>query len=183
MAHKPGIDRDALYEEVWKAPMLKVGEKYSVSRPTIKWACIQMGIPLPPQSYWTHLAHGLKIVAQPPLPQRRQDQPQTISRAELVKQEPPSRRKGNPRQRARFIEELQRIREEDIKRADLMEEVDGWQRAESIRRYLSALDRRIAAGGIPTEGYAEWRAWAERCATDVDYSNSRVELDDGCFEV
>lgn len=183
MAHKPGIDRDALYEEVWKAPMLKVGEKYGLSRPTIKWACIQMGIPLPPQSYWTHLAHGLKIVAQPALPQRRQDQPQTISRAELVKQEPPSCRKGNPLQRARWSEERERIREEDIKRAELMEEVDGWHRAESIRRYLGELDRRIAADGMPTEGYAEWRAWAERCAADLDYSSSRVEFDGGRFEL
>lgn len=179
MVHKLAIDREVLYEEVWKAPMITVGEKYGVSRPTIKWACIQMGIPLPPQSYWTHLAHDLKIVEQPPLPRRRQDQPQTISRAELVKQEPPSRRKGNHRQRARWIEERKRILEEDIKRADLMEEVDGWHRAESIRRYLAELDRRIAAGGTPTEGYGEWRVWAERCATDVDYSSSRVELDEG----
>ena len=64
-----------------------------------------------------------------------------------------------------------------IKRAELIDEVDGWHRAESIRRYLDELDRRIAAGGIPTEGYAEWRAWAERCAVDLDYSNSRVEFE------
>jgi hypothetical protein len=56
---------------------------------------------------------------------------------------------------------------------------DGWRRAESIRRYLDELDRRIAAGGTLTEGYAEWRAWAEQCAIDFDYFNSRVELDEG----
>lgn len=178
MARKPEIERDVLYEEVWKNPMITVGEKYGVSRPTIKWACIQMGIPRPPQSYWTHIAHGLRIVERPPLPPRAQDQPQTISRAELVKQEPPSRRKGNPLQRARLTAERKRLHEEEIKRADLMDEVEGWHRAETIRRYIAELDRRIAAGGTPTEGYADWRAWAERCAVELDYSDSRVEFDE-----
>jgi hypothetical protein len=144
--------------------MMVVGERYGISRPTIKWACIQMGIPLPPQSYWTHLSHGLKIVEQSPLPPRGWNQPQTISRAELLKQEP--KRRGTPEQLRKRREKARRILEENIRYGALMEEVDGWHRAESIRRYLSELDRRIAAGGTPTEGYAEWRTWVEQCAAD-----------------
>lgn len=178
MSKGSGITRDQVYEEVWREPMAVVGERYGVSRPTVKWACLQMGVPLPPQGYWAHLAKGRKILEQPRLPARRANQPQTISRADLVKQEPRSRRKGNHRQRARSVEERKRILEEDIKRADLMEEVDGWHRAESIRRYLGELDRRIASGATPTGGYAEWRLWAERCAADLDYSRSRAELNE-----
>jgi translation initiation factor 1 (eIF-1/SUI1) len=178
MSKSLSIDRDTLYNEIWRIPMITLGqEKYGVSRSTIKWACMQMGVPLPPQAYWTHLARGRKIVDQPPLPPRRQNQPQTISRAELMKQEP-----KNPETFEQLLKRRQkalRIMEEEIRYAELMEEVDGWQRAESIRRYLSELDRRIAAGGTSTEGYAEWRAWAERCATDLDSSTSRVELDEG----
>jgi hypothetical protein len=63
MIARSDIHRDALYSEVWQAPMIEVGKKYGVSRPTVKWACTQMGVPLPPQSYWTHLAHDLKYRA------------------------------------------------------------------------------------------------------------------------
>jgi hypothetical protein len=171
------LDRNRLYDEVWRIPMITLGEKYGVSRPTIKWACMQMGVPLPPQAYWTHLARGRKIVDQPPLPLRRANQPQTIRRADLLKQERPSRRTVEQRRKARKlrVEKARHIMEEEIRYADLMEEVDGWHRAESIRRYLSELDRRLAAGGTPIEGYAEWRAWVEQCAADLDYSSSRVE--------
>ncbi|WNC88828.1 hypothetical protein RI103_14085 [Paraburkholderia sp. FT54] len=178
MAKQQSLDRYELYEQVWQFPMIKLGERYGVTRATIKWACTRMGIPLPHQGYWAHLAAGL-AKAKAPLPPRSADQPKTISRADLLKQEPPNRRKGNHRQRSRWIEERKRILEEDIKRANLMMEVDGWHRAESIRRYLGELDKRVALGGTPAEGYAEWRAWTERCAMDLDYSSSRVETAPG----
>jgi hypothetical protein len=177
MSKSLSIGRDQLYEEVWRAPMMVVGERYGISRATIKWACIQMGIPLPPQAYWTHLARGRKIVEQPPLPPRRANQPQTINRADLLKQERPSRRTVEQRRKTQKLrqEKARRILEEEIRYAGLMEEVDGWHRAESIRRYLGELDRRIASGGIPTEGHAEWRGWAEAVADELDGISLRVQ--------
>lgn len=177
MSKSLSIDRDTLYNEVWRIPMITLGqEKYGVSRSTIKWACMQMGVPLPPQAYWTHLARGRKIVDQPTLPPRRQNQPQTIGRAELMKREPKNHETFEQLLKGR--EKALRIMEEEIRYAEFMEEVDGWHRAEPIRRYLSELDRRIAVGGTPNEGYAEWRAWAERCAVELDCSDSRVEFDE-----
>jgi hypothetical protein len=175
------MDRDTLYNEVWQAPMIEVGKKHGISRPTVKWACMQMGVPLPPQSYWTHLAHGLRITEQPPLPRRRADQPQTISRSDLLKQERPSRRTVEQRRKTQKIraEKARLIMEEELRYGELLTEVDDWHRAESIRRYLGELDRRIALGGQPVDGYIEWRAWAERRVKDLDYSNLRVELDEG----
>lgn len=181
MQKREDIDRDTLYDEVWRIPMITLGEeKYGVSRPTIKWACIKMGIPKPPQTYWAHLAAGLKT-ERSPLPPRGWNQPQTISHAELLKQGP--KRRGTPEQIRKRREKARRILEESVRYGALMEEVDGWHRAESIRRYLSELDHRITAGGTPVERYAEWRAWAERCAADLDYSGSRVALVEGWSEL
>lgn len=44
------IDRDWLYEQVWKVPMAELGKKFGVSRETVKIACIQLNVPLPPQA-------------------------------------------------------------------------------------------------------------------------------------
>lgn len=132
MSKSLSIDRDTLYNEVWRIPMITLGqEKYGVSRSTIKWACMQMGVPLPPQAYWTHLARGRKIVDQPTLPPRRQNQPQTIGRAELMKREPKNHETFEQLLKGR--EKALRIMEEEIRYAEFMEEVDGWHRAEPIR--------------------------------------------------
>jgi hypothetical protein len=97
-----------------------------------------------------------------------------------LKQEPPSRRTIEQRRKTRKIraEKVRLMMGEDLRYGELIMEVDDWHRAESIGRYLGELDRRIALGGQPVEGYAEWRAWAERRVKDLDYSNLRVELDE-----
>ncbi|MBA9973232.1 hypothetical protein D7S99_06390 [Burkholderia cepacia] len=41
------IDREALYEQAWSIPMIELGKEFGVFRPTIKWACKQLQIPLP----------------------------------------------------------------------------------------------------------------------------------------
>lgn len=52
------LERTALYEEVWAIPMIELAKRFGVSRPTIKWACEQLHVPLPPQAYWIHRKRG-----------------------------------------------------------------------------------------------------------------------------
>jgi len=68
MTKGASIDRDTLYDEIWRIPMITLGEeKYGVSRPTIRWACIQMGVPRPPQTYWAQTAAVLWSIDSVPL--------------------------------------------------------------------------------------------------------------------
>lgn len=182
MKKHDGINRGTLYEEVWQLPMIEVGKRYGVSRPTIKWACQELGVPLPPQAYWIHRKRG-HLLARPDLPRRQPDQPQVISRATLLQHERPSRRSVEQRRRARKLrlENAQCIMEERIFHAELMAEVDDWHRAQSIRHYLAELDRRLADGGRSLEGYAEWRAKAERYLSDLCPADLRVERYETAF--
>ena len=76
-------------------------------------------------------------------------------------------------------EQRKRAEEEKQRRDMLVQEVERWERAESIRRYLFELDRRTAAGGTPMNDYAEWRQWATEVADDLDESRVRVTPDAG----
>lgn len=166
----PEIERNTLYDEVWRIPMIEIGKKYGLSRATIKWACQEMGIPRPPQAYWTHLARGLVIATAPPLPSRSPRH--KISWQELRQREP-KKRKRSPSD-ARKEAERKLLYEEAVKREELVAEVESWLQAESIRRYLAELDRRIAEGCTPFKGYSEWRAMAERYVSELDKSDLRV---------
>ncbi len=104
------IHRDTLYDEVWQTPMIELGKKYGVSRATIKWACQQLHVALPPQAYWIHRKRG-HLLARPQLLPALPGQPMTISRAALVKQEPPTRRRS-PAVVQRRTEQPQRATEE-----------------------------------------------------------------------
>jgi prophage regulatory protein len=107
MAGKELLSRNELYEEAWQRPMIELGAKYGVSRATIKWACLQLRVPLPPLAYWIHRKRG-HLLPRPPLPLVLPGQPRTISRATLVQQERPKRRPRSP---------LRQPRTEDLPRA------------------------------------------------------------------
>lgn len=62
-----GYDRNKLYEEVWKEPMVIVAKRYSISNITLKNICSQLQIPTPGKGYWTIVRSGKKV-KRPPLP-------------------------------------------------------------------------------------------------------------------
>lgn len=67
----PGqVSREALYDEVWRHPMLRVAERYGVSSSFMARVCTSMNVPRPPRGHWAKLAHG-KPSPQVPLPDAR----------------------------------------------------------------------------------------------------------------
>lgn len=67
----PGqVSREALYDEVWRHPMLRVAERYGVSSSFMARVCASMNVPRPPRGHWTKFEHG-KPSPQVPLPDAR----------------------------------------------------------------------------------------------------------------
>ncbi len=67
----PGqVSREALYDEVWRNPMLRVAERYRVSSSFMARVCDSMNVPRPPRGHWAKLEHG-KPSPQAPLPDAR----------------------------------------------------------------------------------------------------------------
>ena len=67
----PGqVSREALYDEVWRHPMLRVAERYGVSSSFMARVCTSMNVPRPPRGQWAKLEHG-KPSPQAPLPDAR----------------------------------------------------------------------------------------------------------------
>ncbi|MGU1788041.1 hypothetical protein ACSERT_24985 [Pseudomonas aeruginosa] len=71
----PGqVSREALYDEVWRHPMLRVAERYGVSSSFMARVCASMNVPRPPRGHWAKLEHG-KPSPQVPLPDARPGDP------------------------------------------------------------------------------------------------------------
>jgi hypothetical protein len=60
-------ERERLYEEVWKEPVLVVADRYGVSNVALAKACRKLAVPLPPRGYWARVRAG-QIPPRPPLP-------------------------------------------------------------------------------------------------------------------
>src|SRR4030065_50408 len=61
-------DREKLYEEGWKEPVLVVANRYGVSNVALAKACQKLAVPLPPRGYWARVRAGRKAPPRPPLP-------------------------------------------------------------------------------------------------------------------
>jgi hypothetical protein len=61
------FERGQLYEEVWSAPLSRLGPKYGLSDNGLRKVCKAMDIPLPERGYWARRAAGQSI-ERPPLP-------------------------------------------------------------------------------------------------------------------
>jgi hypothetical protein len=61
-------EREKLYEEVWKEPVLVVSNRYGVSNGALAKACRKLTVPLPPRGYWAKVRAGRKALPRPPLP-------------------------------------------------------------------------------------------------------------------
>lgn len=64
------IDRETLYAEVWKEPMIKVAARYGVSSSYLARICDRLGVPRPERGHWAKLAAG-KNVRIPALPEAK----------------------------------------------------------------------------------------------------------------
>ena len=59
-ADPPGqVSREALYDEVWRHPMLRVAERYGVSSSFMARVCTSMNVPRPPRGHWAKLEADL----------------------------------------------------------------------------------------------------------------------------
>ncbi|MDO8771586.1 MAG: hypothetical protein Q7K57_23325 [Burkholderiaceae bacterium] len=65
------ITREQLYEEVWREPMLKVGQRHGVSSSFLARVCSALNVPRPQRGYWAKLEFGKNPGKQPPLPVAR----------------------------------------------------------------------------------------------------------------
>lgn len=59
------FEREALYEEVWAAPLTKLGKKYGLSDNGLRKICKAMNIPLPKAGHWAKIAAGHKVPKTP----------------------------------------------------------------------------------------------------------------------
>lgn len=55
------IDRETLYDEVWREPMTTVAQRYGVSSNYLARVCEQLKVPRPGRGYWQQLAAGQKV--------------------------------------------------------------------------------------------------------------------------
>ena len=67
---KISYNRNALYEQVWSEPILKVAKSYGISNVGLAKICDRLKVPRPGMGYWQRLKWG-KVVAKPPLPALR----------------------------------------------------------------------------------------------------------------
>jgi hypothetical protein len=61
-------EREKLYDEVWKEPVLAVANRYGVSGVALAKTCRKLAVPLPPRGYWAKVRAGRKASPRPPLP-------------------------------------------------------------------------------------------------------------------
>jgi len=92
------IERNKLYEYVWRLPMVHLGAKYGVSRAAIKWACLQLNVPIPANGHWSALDGGTPR-KRTPLAAASNDHPTTVDVASLIEYDTPRLRRGSKRRR------------------------------------------------------------------------------------
>src|SRR6266581_941161 len=66
------FERAALYEEVWKTPLTRLGEKYGLSDNGLRKICRALHIPLPPFGHWARVeaGHAVEKTTLPPTLER-----------------------------------------------------------------------------------------------------------------
>ncbi len=58
-------NREELYREVWREPMLKLAKKYGISSVMLGKVCRKLSIPVPGRGYWARKAHGYHDTIKP----------------------------------------------------------------------------------------------------------------------
>ena len=62
------FDREKLYQDVWKAPLVRVSEALGVLPSTLSRVCKALHVPIPGIGYWTRKCLGQAAQPQPLLP-------------------------------------------------------------------------------------------------------------------
>ena len=57
-------NREELYQEVWREPMVKLAMKHGVSGVMLGKVCRKLFIPVPRRGYWARIASGQKVSVQ-----------------------------------------------------------------------------------------------------------------------
>lgn len=57
--------REALYQDVWSEPAIKVAEKHGITPATVMPICRKLAIPMPPRSCWPRKKRGLPVQRKP----------------------------------------------------------------------------------------------------------------------
>ena len=109
-------DRDALYEEVWTTPLLKLAKKYGISDVGLKKICRKLSIPTPGLGYWAKKEAG-QAVEKPPLPPLKE--PVRLVMHQPRPQAPPIEQFTTPAEREQVAKVGQRSAAELLKAGNL----------------------------------------------------------------
>jgi len=150
------LQREALYKEVWRMPILQLARKYGISDVALAKICRNMEVPLPPRGHWAKHAYGHAVRRAPlkPLSEKGRAEIAIDKTAEELF-EIARKRKTTGQQKHK---ERQRI-------FRLQNELKEWEMSNRIRAYLTAMR---AAGADASPSRAEFFAWAERYADHLD---------------
>lgn len=152
------IDRETLYEQVWREPLTRLAERYGLSDVGFRKACVRMNIPLPARGYWAKKAAGKKVRPRPPLPEGAYQHHLLVRHALLEKRS---------EFEVRFDEAMQRQSMPDALDLSLLPaSVDECRRP--VRALATKLGNRPKGGGV-------WREADFGNALRVAVSESSVE--------
>ena len=150
------FEREALYEEIWSAPVLQVAKRYGISDVGLAKICKKMKIPTPPRGYWAKRSYGMEMKPEPLRPPTA-DTPikVTIDRTtQQVAKVCDKRRMQNPA----VITERQKVRRLKIALRDI-------EIARRTRQYAQAMQA-LPSAAEPEQ--SEWLAWVVRYADHID---------------
>lgn len=157
-------DREKLYKEVWKEPMIIVSKRYGISNVSLKKACVRLQIPTPGPGYWTIKRSGGQVEC-PPLP--KYTGPKLVNPEEI---------KPNP-----FFQELDRqftkfSEESNFKK--LKDEALDWELAATIREYIQAVENRILTMRMPSNKKDRIRKQIKWAKAKADWVDPIIAADD-----
>jgi len=55
------VNRNELYEQVWREPVSRLAPKYGISDVGLKKICRKLNVPTPPLGYWTKIQHNIRV--------------------------------------------------------------------------------------------------------------------------
>lgn len=159
------LQREALYKEVWRMPIMQLAKKYGISDVALAKICRNMEIPLPPRGHWAKHAYG-HAVRRAPLKSLSEK-----GRAEIAINKTAEELFDVARKRKATSEQRHKERQRIFR---LQKELKEWEMSNRIRDYLAAM--RTAGVDIKRD-QADFFAWAEHYADHLDpTSNLRIAV-------
>lgn len=159
------IQRETLYKEVWRTPILQLAKKYGMSDVGLAKICKRMQIPLPPRGYWTKHAYGYKVRSKSLKPLADGGQKQVaIDRSTDQLADIARKRQASGKLKHK---ERQRVHR-------LQHELKEWEASHRVRAYIASLQ---AAGADAKPETAQWLLWVQKYADHLDPTvDFRIEV-------